>query len=140
MPADRTYPPSTATALRHQSKIPLRKRGLTLTDLTIKVLISCSKQDSIPHIPVITRAFTWQIPLFLLGQFALLVVVSALMGRHLGGEDTGRDGVDPDLDPLGGDLGREEFGQVVGGAFGCVVGKVVLGALYHAGDGAWRGG
>lgn len=58
------------------------------------------------------------------------------MGCHFGWEDTWCDGVDPDLDTLGGDLGGKEFGEVVGSTFGCVVGKVVLSALYHAGDGA----
>lgn len=73
-------------------------------------------------------------PILLLRDRALLILI-ALLGRHLAREDSGGDGVDADLDARIRDLGGEHAGDMVGGALAGVVGEVVLGLEHDAGDG-----
>lgn len=73
-------------------------------------------------------------PILVLRYRALLVLI-ALLGRHLAREDARGDGVDADLDTVVGDLRGEHAGEVVGGGLAGVVGVVVLGFEHDAGDG-----
>ncbi|KAI7326937.1 NAD(P)-binding protein [Hortaea werneckii] len=69
------------------------------------------------------------------GEMTLLMLV-ALLGRHLTGEVPGGDGVDAHADLL--ELRGHELGEVHGGGFGRVVGEVALCVSDQAGHGRGR--
>ena len=102
--------------------------------LPVQILVTRREQDGARHVLILPRSPGRHLLVLLLVDVALLRLV-ALPGRHLAREDARRDRVDAHLEPVACDLGREQLGQVDGGALAGVVGEVVLRGLGHAGDG-----
>ncbi|KAI7001962.1 NAD(P)-binding protein [Hortaea werneckii] len=95
-------------------------------NLTINILILGQEQHTHAHLLILAPAHQRHMALIrdlLRGQMALLVLV-ALLGRHLAGEVARGDGVDADAGLL--ELRGHELGEVHGGGFGRVVGEVAL--------------
>ncbi len=101
--------------------------------LAIQILAADCEQDSRRHVPIISRSLSWQTALVLLGHLTLLVVV-ALLRRHLAWEDAGSNAVYTDLEARFGHLGREHFVEMDLGGLGGVVGEVSLGDAHKTRD------
>ena len=98
-------------------------------------MIGQSKQDCIPHIPIIPWSPRWNLGILFLGQLALLIRTTLAARRHLGRKHSRRDTIDSDLEAGLPDLGREKLRQVDRGPLGSIVSEVVLGPLHEARDG-----
>jgi hypothetical protein len=117
--------------LPNLNKIPAINRDI----LPIQILTACTEQHRSSHIHIPSGPLRRQRPLLILGHFALLILITRLLRRHLTWEDSRSNGVDADLETRTLDLGREDLVEVDDGAFGGVVRGVSLGDAHHAGDG-----
>lgn len=104
--------------------------------LPIEILVRGGKEHGVGHVPVRAGPAGGDLVGVLFAWDVRLLLVVAVVGGHLAGEDSRGDAVDADLQAVLGDLVGEHAGQVDGGGLGGVVGEVVLGRLDDAADGA----